>query len=85
MPAFSANARHVEQSAAARSAEPEVPRCDRCGRADRALTTDPTRARVAGHCARCSWVLLSCSQGHVVDTEHDDSCGWQAIILALER
>jgi hypothetical protein len=62
MPAFSANARHAEQSAAARSAEPEVPRCDRCGRADRALTTDPTRARVAGHCARCSWVLLSAEQ-----------------------
>lgn len=85
MPAFSANARHSEQSAAARSAEPEGPRCDRCGHAGRTMTTDPTRVSVAGHCPRCSWVLLSCSQGHVVDAEHDDSCGWEAILAALGR
>jgi hypothetical protein len=85
MPAFSANARHAEVSAAARPAEPETPRCDRCGRAGRALTTDPTRASVAGHCARCSWALLSCSQGHVADAEHDDACGWETILAALVR
>lgn len=85
MPAFSANARHAEHRAAARSAEPEVPRCDRCGRAGRALTTDPARVSVAGHCPRCSWALLSCSQRHVVDTEHDEGCGWEGILAALER